>query len=260
LDENQGLCIERSKSILYMKTPLTVIMLLAGAVSGYSRGDIDFEAGGPSSTLKQVIYGASAANTEVSVTYNGYTVLEQQGATAAAPENPTGTTVYSGTLLTGVDFEGELLGVAGLASTYSQLSPLLAPGGASTILTFYTGGLPAGTLKGSAIAQVPGTATTGTPEATIAIAAWAVNSGGALGAATTLAEAQADTATGDVGYAWGISELQTIATATDPNPPAFMPLDSFSFSLGVSPVPDQFSTAIALGIISTSTLLFRRRK
>jgi hypothetical protein len=230
-----------------MKKTLTIITLLAGAVAGYSQGEINFL--GNITGFKQVIYSANPGGTgnNVTVTYNGYTVSEEQGSTAAAPESPTGNTVYGGTLLTGTAYDATLLGAPGSGDTLSQLQPLLTTSSTYAILNFYTGGTPSGTLMGS-IPVVTGAS--GGPE-TIAIAAWQAT--GAAGAANTLAAAQAD------GYAWGISALANITSISAPSTPAAMTTASnlnLSFSLGSVPEP----STIALGVIGASTLLFRRRK
>jgi hypothetical protein len=230
------------------KTLIATAVLLAGVVAGYSQGEITFQAGGPSSTgFKQVIYSQNAANTEVSVTYNGYTVSEQQGSTSVAPETPLGTTVYGGTLLTGTGYDAELLGAAGSGDALANLVPLTQTGGAAAILNFYTGGAASGTISGSyaVVAELAGGGPT-----TIAIAAWN-NEGGTI---TSLAAAQA------AGDPWGISALANITSVAAPSTPALMSTASdlnLSFSLGTA-VPEP--STIALGVMGISALLFRRRK
>ncbi|MGP8201210.1 MAG: PEP-CTERM sorting domain-containing protein [Limisphaerales bacterium] len=228
------------------KTLIATAVLLAGAVAGYSQGEINFTLGGSTASVKQVIYNQNAANTEVSVTYGVYTVLEQQGSTAAAPETPTGTTVYGGTLLTGTGYDAEMLGAAGFNDSLNNLVPLLNSSGGAAILNFYTGGTPAGSISGSAAVV---TGATGGPE-TIAIAAWN-NEGGTI---TSLAAAQA------ASDPWGISALANITSIASPSTPANMSTASdlnLSFSLGQS-VPEP--STIALGVMGVSALLFRRRK
>jgi hypothetical protein len=226
-----------------MKKTLTVMALLAGVVTGYSQGVINFQ--GNTTGFKQVIYNANPANTGVSVTYGGYTVNELQGSTSTTPpESPTGTTVYAGSLLTGTGYSAELLG-APAPATLAQLVPLTQSGGAAAILNFYTGGTPSGTISGS----FPVVTASGVTEE-IAIAAWN-NEGGTV---NDLATAQKD------GDPWGISALSTITPATGANPATLMSTASdlnLSFSLGtVVPEP----STIALGVMGASALLFRRRK
>jgi hypothetical protein len=231
-----------------MKKTLTVMALLGGTVAGYSQGEILFQDGGPTSTgFKQVIYTQNAANTEVSVSYGGYTVLEQQGSTSATPEAPTGTTVYGGTLLTGTGFTAELLGANGFNDSLGNLTPLLTTGGAPAVLNFFTGGAASGTTTGSTGAV---TGAAGGPE-TIAMAAWN-NEGGTI---TSLAAAQA------AGDPWGISALANITSISAPSTPAAMSTASdlnLSFSLGTASIPEP--STIALGVMGVSALLFRRRK
>jgi len=231
-----------------MKKTLTIVTLLAGAVSGYSQGQINFYDYGTG--LKQQIFNvqltAPVNGTQVSETYNGDTIMEYQGSTAATAETPKGTTVYNGAGLSGASFDAQML-----ASTVPNdtLADLTAQG---TIIHFFTQSAAAGYASGT----VTETFASGTT-ATIAIAAWAVNSGGALGAATTFAQAVADTATGDAGYAWGVSTLANDTMATGSETLPTMPTTIEGFSLGQA-VPEP--STIALGVIGASTLLFRRRK
>lgn len=222
--------------------------LVAGTVAAYSQGEITFTLGGSGATVKQVIYSQNAANTEVSVTYNGYTVSEQQGSTSVAPETPLGTTVYGGTLLTGTGFSAEMLGAAGFNDSLNNLAPLTLTSGSPAILNFYTGGVPAGTISG--VAAVEAEVAGGGPT-TIAIAAWN-NEGGSI---TSLAAAQA------AGDPWGISALANITSVAAPSTPANLSTASdlnLSFSLGTASIPEP--STIALGVMGVSALLFRRRK
>jgi len=225
-----------------MKKTITAIALLAGAVSGYSQGDINFnnfETG-----FKQPIYNVQATG-NATVTYNGYTVTEEQGSTATAtPSGGAQAVTYTGTGLqdstTGIGYDIQLLAFTGTASSLSQLSLV---GG---VYNFSTASAGAGYI--SSAVPVAVTASGGT--ATIAIAAW----NNELGTVTTLAAAQA------AGDPWGISELTTINSVVSPATPTAMSTASnlaLSFSLGTAtPEP----STIALGVIGASTLLFRRRK
>lgn len=227
-----------------MKKTITTIALLAGAVSCYSQAEIDFA--GDVSGFKQIIYSANPLDTEVQVSYGGYTTMEQQGSSATSPpETPTGTTVYHGAPL-GAGYEATLLGAPGTA-TLSQLLPLPTSTGSYATLNFYTTGTPLGTLQG-AIPVVTGAS--GGLE-TIAIAVW--QDTGPDGAANTLAAAQQD------GYDWGISPLSNITSAPIPSAPTPMATASnlnLSFSLGTE-VPEP--STVALGVMGVATLLFRRR-
>jgi hypothetical protein len=242
---------QKEHSILttHMKKTLTVMALLAGVVTGYSQGVINFQ--GNTAGFKQVIYNANSANTGVSVTYGGYTVNELQGSTSTTPpETPTGNTVYAGSLLTGTGYSAELLG-APAPATLAQLVPLTQASTAAAILNFYTGGTPSGTISGS----FPVVTASGATEQ-IAIAAWN-NEGGTV---TSLAAAQLADSEVPNSDPWGISALSTIVPATGANPATLMSTASalnLSFSLGtVVPEP----STIALGVMGASALLFRRRK
>lgn len=194
--------------------------------------------------LSQQIWNTQTSPT-TSVSYNGYTVSETQGSdSATTKENPSGTTVYSGTALNSTGYSAQVLGVAGTASSYSQLSPLTGN------LTFFTAAAAAGFLTGADTVTVPNTPSGGT--ATIAIAAW--NNGG--GQYTSLEAAQA------AGEPWGLSELTTIQTVVTPTPATLMSSvtnPNLSFSLGTAVVSPEPST-IALGVMGASAFLFRRRK
>jgi hypothetical protein len=246
-----------------MKKTITVIALLAGAVSGYSQGQVYFYGyaaeGSPASTLHQAIYGLQTGT--YSVTYGGSTVLETVGSTTAvqnSKETPTGTAVYTSTPLGGMGPAADAILLEGAAGdTLSQLTPV------GTVLPFYTTAAGVGFIKGAEIetlASVPFSTTI-----TIAIAAWNVNAGGDQNggaAVTTLAEAIA-ASTADVleandgGYGWGISATVSDTTAASGLPPTPMPTTLESFSLGQA-VPEP--STIALGVIGASALLFRRRK
>lgn len=234
-----------------MKKTITAVALLVGAVSGYSQGEINFS--GNETGFKQVIYTANTLDTVTSVSYGGYTVQERQGSTAAAPETPTGSTVYSGSLITGTGYDAELLGAAGANDSLSSLLPLLNTSSGAAILNFFTGGAPAGTIQGITPVVVPNLPSGGS--ATIAIAAWN-NEGGTV---NSLAAAQAYAQANSVNI-WGISPLANISTTVSPNQPAAMSTASdlnLSFSLGTAtPEP----STIALGVMGVSAFLFRRRK
>jgi hypothetical protein len=243
-----------------MKKTITVIALLAGAVSGYSQGSFYFynsgSEGAPAVTMKSLIYNVSAAT--YTVQYGGGTVKEQIGQTSV--DNPTGGVTYAGgglggSATTGTAYDAQMLAATGSGDALSTLAAV------GTVLNFNTVTAGAGILKGNEVEQLPGTS----PTATIAIAAWAVNSGGDLLAANTLAQAIADAIAdagevNDGGYAWGISDTATIALAYGSNPPTPVPTTIESFSLGMAPPPVPEPSTIALGVIGASALLFRRRK
>jgi len=234
-----------------MKKSLTMLALLAGAVSGYSQGEVTFA--DYAGFLQQQVFNsqtsAPSGATLVTVSNGGFTTTEYVGSTAAA--SPSGNAVYAaGTALSGSGYDAQLFTSATAGASISQLA---ADGG---ILHFQTSAAQLGFIKSSTLVTIPGLATGAT--GTYAIAAWA--STGVDGAATTLATAQAD------GYAWGFS---TTAFVTPGNPPVDLgapqvvggspPLsgDVEGFSL-TSSVPEP--STVALGVMGASALLFRRRK
>jgi hypothetical protein len=222
---------------------VTVIALLAGAVSGYSQGQVffyNYETEG-GTTLKQAIFDVQpTANDNTSVTWGGYTVQEEMGSTSASSETPKGTTVYSGTGLLGTGYEAQMLASPIPNDTLNDLVPV------GNVLPFFTIAAGAGYLNGMQIVTV-GSGTV----LTVAIAVW--NNGG--GQYTTLAEAQA------AGEPWGISNTANDPTAVVPNLPTSMPTSIESFSLGgpeIQSIPEPGT--IALGALGASAFLFRRRQ
>lgn len=75
-----------------MKKTITTIALLAGAVSGYSQGQINMNDYSDPTFSIQIFNISTGAN--IPVTYGGYTAMEVQGNTVN-DLNP-GTTTYSG--------------------------------------------------------------------------------------------------------------------------------------------------------------------
>jgi len=235
-----------------MKKSLTMLALLAGAVSGYSQGQVVFA--DYAGFLQQQIFNVQSAPpsgaTSVTVSNGGFTTTEYVGSTANTAENPQGSAVFAaGTALSGTGFDAELYASSTAGASISQLSAV------SSLLHFGTTAAQLGFVKNTTLATVPGLATGAT--GTYAIAAWA--STGVDGAATTLAAAQAD------GYAWGFS---TTGFLTPGNPPVDLGAPQAAgdpalsgtvegFSLG-STVPEP--STIALGVMGASALLFRRRK
>lgn len=218
-----------------MKKTITAITLLAGAATGFSQGQIQMFDYGSSFAIQ--VFAKSTIASPISVTYGGYTVLEEQGNTAGN-DNP-GSATYTGAPL-GSGYDVELLaGPSG--STLATLLPV-----AGSLVTTWETGAGAGYWNTAAIATVPSVTTT----ANVAIAAWAAT--GALGAATTLAAAQVD------GYAWGISDVAPTAplgfgTTQPPNLPATLT----SFSINTS-IPEP--STVALGVIGASSFLMRLRR
>jgi len=244
-----------------MKKTLTVIALLAGAVSGYSQGEILFNFYNSAvGQVRQSIWNTqSAAASTYAVTYGGKTVNEEVGSTSAGPENPKGTTVYAGTGLSGSGYDIQLLagpaGIATVGGTSSQNGANnvgLAP--VSSIFNFKTSVALSGYQSGSQTTVTLPTQSyfSGGDQVSLAVAAWN-NEGGTV---TTLAAAVAG------GTPWGISPVvqSTFAGGLPvPNSPSLpLPTTLEGFSLGVVATPEP--STIALGVMGASALLFRRRK
>ena len=224
--------------------------LLAGAVSVYSQGAISLNDYGNIGNFSIQVFQPQAPGVGVTVSMNGLTGTEVQGQPNNSYLPVKGTTLYSGNSTIGPGYDVGLLALANgtTATTYDQLS--LVSG--TTISTWINNpGLTAGNnslgvWNSSVVAEIgPGSPTT----AAVAIAAWQAT--GSAGAATTLAEAQAD------GYHWGVSDIVTANLTVGTGSPGFLPTTLTSFSL-VSSVPEP--STIALGVIGASALLFRRRK
>jgi hypothetical protein len=237
-----------------MSKTITVIMLLAGATTAYSQGQIAFYNYKVSLGLSQAIYTpSSVAASTYAVNYGGYTVMEQVGSSTAPVEKPAGSTVYSGSGLTGTGYDAQLLaGPAGITKVGGTVGGVgLIPVG--TTLNFRSSP-PAvgGMLIGIEIVTLPTESYFSYGDIiSVAIASWAND--GPDGSATTLDQAQAD------GYAWGISPVEQTAQGLTPVPeaPADLPTTLESFSLGVA-VPEP--GAITLGVLGLLALPLRRRK
>jgi hypothetical protein len=241
-----------SKSATFMKKPLIVMVLLAGTVSGYSQGQVNFS--DYQGFLQQQVFNvqssAPAGATAVFVTNGGYTTFEYQGSTAFANEMPQGSAVFAaGTALSGTGYDAQLFVSATAGASINQLT---AAGG---VLHFNTAAALLGLAKASILVTIPGLPVGST--GTYAFAAW--NNDG--GVDTTLAEAQA------AGEPWGFSTTAFLIPGNPPVPigaPAAgttTPLASGlveGFSLGVDEVPEPGT--IALGLFGATAFLFRRRK
>jgi len=208
--------------------------LLAGAMTGFSQGQISmFDYG--SSFAIQVFAPSSAAASTTAVSYGGFTVTEQQGNDAG--NDNAGNSTYTGTPL-GAGYDIELLaGPAGTA--LSALQPV-----AGSLVSSWLTGTSAGYWNSTALASIPGVTTT----AAVAIAAW----NNEAGTVTTLAGAQATP-----NDPWGISsEATTAALGFGSQQPPFLPAGITSFSLGATPEP----STVALGVIGASAFLMRLRR
>jgi hypothetical protein len=222
-----------------MKKSLTVVALLAGAVSVYSQGT--FTLNDYAAPAFQIGIFNTQTTASTPVTYNGVTVMEIRGnpsGTHFGQEANGGTTVYSSYAgLSGTGWDAEVLVGAGNNDSVSSLTET------GVIENFYTGGL-AGLFMGNQVVAASGVA----GAATVAVAAWANT--GTAGAANSLAQAITD------GYAWGISAPGNLTLATGAASPPLLPSTVTSFSLGTVPEP----STIALGVIGASAFLMRLRR
>ncbi len=185
-----------------MKTALAALTLLAGAVSGYSQGQVVY-----SDYLKSdfqiTIWQAQPGHAEV----QGNSSAALAASVGGAADIPAGTTPYYGIPLGGVGADNtvaptdfgdgaiwlaQLFAGAGFVASFSGLSPV-----AGTIVNFFRNDASlgyAGEFDASLAATIPGVAN-GNP-ATFAIAAW-YNGGGAYASyeAAVLAGVPAGTST-----------------------------------------------------------------
>jgi len=261
-----------------MKKFVTSIVLLAGAASVYSQGQVNYTDYNPGATtgFNIHIWSPQTGSPGVETTGNSTTPFTTTP-TGLAGDAPTGTSApgYTGSLIGGAgtatgpngtldytdgdSFSVELYYAAGntVATGFGSLSPL-----ASTLGTMADGAFGstyAGMYfpSGSGLATIPGVAASGT--ATFAIAAW-FNGGGTY---PTLAAAQA---AGSAVAPFGWSPLGAEAIGGGNVAPPLLPglgnpnnvaggITSFSL---VSAVPEP--STIALGVIGASAFLMRLRR
>jgi hypothetical protein len=219
-----------------MKKTITILGLLAGAVSAYSQGQLQMYDYGGSFAIQ--VFNLSTGGS-VPVTYGGFTVMEEQGNTSGNDNG--GNATYSGAPL-GAGYDVELL--AGPAGT--ALGSLVPAAGSLVTSWAPNGASSAGYWNAPTnLATVAGVTTT----AQVAVAAWQAT--GPLGAASTLAAAQAD------GYLWGISSSATTPVGFNSVTPPVLPAGITSFSIASStPEP----STVALGVIGASAFLMRLRR
>jgi hypothetical protein len=263
-----------------MKKTLIISALLAGSLSAYSQGTLNFvdrqadmtihifapqlatpgvetigqQAGGGGVTADNYGYNGADANVFGVAT---------TGAGATTPINSTGgTTVYTGGAIgntlasnptaagaynynNGSDYTVELYAASGLNAAATALQPV-----SQYVSMIYTSSSLGGAFKSVttyAGAGDPGIPNTSGGAATIALVCW-YNAGGTIASYTAAQQA---------GVPTGISPL-----VNDPNlflssPATTIDMQGLqSFSLTSVPEP----STIALGVIGVSTLLFRRRK
>jgi len=229
-----------------MKKTITVMALLAGAVSVYSQGLVALSDYGGSFTI-QIYSAQSAAASTTAVAYGGLTGNEEMGQSANGSLANPGTTVYAAGTALGAGYSVQLLAAAGAGDAIATLLPA-----GPVISTWYSGDQITGlgglyqVQAGATTAAIPGAAVGSV--ATVALAAWN-NEGGTV---NSLAAAQAD------GDPWGVSNTgNTAGLGGGIVTPPGLPTSIDSFSLATT-VPEP--STIALGVIGASAFLFRRRK
>jgi len=229
-----------------MKKTITIVALLAGAVSAYSQGQIVLNDYSGASGLTFIVFGQQpAANSIVLVTYAGQTVGEVQGNASSVTysyQSPSGSTLYPNANPLGTGYSVGLLAAPGDNQAVSSLLPGSTPATVSDWGSGFAG------VIGLSATGVWNTITSG--DATCAIAAW--QNTGASGAAATLAAAIADN------YKWGTSAPFNVTPTYAPNAGVALPYNNAQdFSLGVT-VPEP--STIALGVIGASAFLLRLRR
>jgi len=244
-----------------MKKTLAVLTLLAGAVSGYSQGQVIY-ADYLKSDFQVSIWSPQPGGAE----QTGNSSAAFAGTHNTAVDNPQGSTSYSGTPLggnsadhgtTSTDYGNgsiwsvQLYAAPGTVATFAGLSPI-----AGTVVNFYTDSTSlgfSGSFNAGSAVTIAGAAN-GTP-ATFALAAW-YNGGGAF---TSYAAAVA------ANEPAGTSTLGTENVNGSPNTPPDLPSlggshtlsgGITSFSLATVPEP----STIALGVIGASAFLMRLRR
>jgi hypothetical protein len=138
-----------------MKKTITTVTLLAGALSGYSQGQIEFNTYSHGKLSIAIFNTQSPSASTYAVTYAGSTVYEEVGNTSIAPENPQGTTSYTGPRLSGAVYDIQLFaGPAGITSPGGNVNGVgLIP--VSSIFNFHTTAALAGFMSGSQALTLP---------------------------------------------------------------------------------------------------------
>jgi len=250
-----------------MKKSLTLISLLAGAVSVYSQGQVntsDYNAPG----FNIHIWSPNPATPTVEETGNGPATIAGNAAYNTSPDAPAGVAAYAGTLVGGSG--SGVTGAAGYANGDNFDVELYAAAGAVTTFSTSTftavqalgplgdGGLPAnwaGLYQGGGILTLNGANGTITVPigglVTFAVAAWYNNNG----TVTSYTPGSGIT---------GISTLGTTTAEGNNITPPFLPGAAGSGNPGISSfsltqsVPEP--STIALGLVGASAFLMRLRR
>jgi hypothetical protein len=254
-----------------MKKLVTTVVLLAGAASVYSQGQInssDYNSG----SFNIHIWSPNPASPSVEQTGNSPAAITGNANYNANPDSPAGNAAYGGVLVggsgsgvtpaagyaNGDNFDVELYAAAGTVNAFS-LSTFTPVQSLGSIDDGAFGAAFSGMYQGGGLLTLNGqngtiTVASGSP-VTLAIGAWYNNNG----TITSLAAAQA--ASGGI---YGVSTLGTENTGVNPNPPPFLPttlsggnpgISSFSL-ITTTPEP----STIALGLVGASAFLMRLRR
>jgi len=265
-----------------MKKLVTTVVLLAGAASVYSQGQInssDYNSGAtPTSAGFNIhIWSPNPASPSVEQTGNSAGSIAGNGGYNANPDFPAATpgTTYGGTLVggsgsgvtpaagyaNGDNFNVELYAALGTVTTFST-STFTAVQSLGTLADASEGPNFAGMYSGGGLLTLNGAnGTIAVPSGsavTLAVAAWYNNNG--------TVTSYPGVSTPGSGIISGVSSLGTENTGVNPNPPPFLPTTAnggnpgiSSFSLTTTSTVPEPST-IALGVIGASAFLMRLRR
>jgi hypothetical protein len=252
-----------------MKKTLAVLTLLAGAVSGYSQGQVYIGDYG-NSDFQITIWSPQVATPTVEVTGNS----AANNVLTGTSDIPAGTTVYTGVPLGGsatgatspTDYaNGNLWSVQLYAAAGNNVAASSLTAVPGTVANFYTNPSAegyAGLYNSTAAVTFNGangtpTVAAGSP-VTLALAAW-YNGGGAYASYSAAQAANVPT---------GFSTTGTENTAGAPNTPPDLPAPGASQTLAggitsfslTAPATTPEPSTIALGIMGASAFLMRLRR
>lgn len=220
-----------------MKKLLVTLVAVASVVTAFSQGTITFNNGVPNVVVAP-IFGPQAGDSIASLSGNA-------AATSGAPAGfPAGTTVYTGTPLSGNGYFAQLFGAAGAGRPTDTLQALGTAAGTNAVLAFRTASGQLGLVRTITPAVVcPGSAAGDVW--TIQVRVWE-NRGNLLTWADAMALNDASLLRG---------ESSPINLTLGPSPVNLLGLTSFN----IHAVPEP--SVIALGVLGVGALLlFRRRK
>jgi hypothetical protein len=262
-----------------MKKLVTTVVLLAGAASVYSQGQINSSDYNESATGFNIhIWSPNPAAPSVEQTGNSPATISGNANYNANPDFPAGagpTGGYGGTRVGGAgrgvtpaagyangdNFNVELYAALGTVTTFST-STFTAVQSLGTLDDAAFGPTFAGMYSGGGLLTLNGAnGTIAVPSGsavTLAVAAWYNNNG--------TVTSYPGVSTPGSGIISGVSSLGTENTGVNPNPPPFLPTTAnggnpgiSSFSLTTTSTVPEPST-IALGVIGASAFLMRLRR